>query len=232
MKFEIIGPDGINRMTTSQESAMPDAKALADMRRYGFKFKMNGERVSVQKLLEYLQSDKTVETKNVRAIEETVEEVDSTELEVAAIDTNEVVETTETSETVEEVVEAEDETEEVVEETVEEEIEEEIEEAEVEAVETAEEEAEIEEAEEEIEEEAEDKVEAEAAKEAVVEEAVVEEVKEEPSKASSGILCVETGEVFETQSQAAKAYNLHGPQVSNSIKTGKAVKGYTFKKVE
>ena len=192
--------DGINRMTTYQASAMPDAKALADMRRYGFKFKMDGERVSVQKLLEYLQSGKA-DSKATAKVEKVEDENVSIEVDTVSEDTEaEVVE-------------------EPVEEVIEEVAEEEAPEAEDEFVE-----ADVDPDEPVLsDEEMVNAVEAEEVED-------VEEAKEE-TKATAGILCVETGAIFETQSQAAKAYNLHGPQVSNSIKTGKAVKGYTFKKV-
>ena len=46
------------------------------------------------------------------------------------------------------------------------------------------------------------------------------------------IQCVETGEEFKTQSEAARKYNIDPAQVSDSIKTGRPRSGYTFKKVE
>lgn len=42
------------------------------------------------------------------------------------------------------------------------------------------------------------------------------------------IRCVETGELFDKQSLAAKALNIDPAQVSDSIKTGKKRSGYTF----
>lgn len=46
------------------------------------------------------------------------------------------------------------------------------------------------------------------------------------------ILCIETEEVFDTQSQAAKHLGIDPAAVSDSIKTGKVRAGYTFKKIE
>lgn len=45
------------------------------------------------------------------------------------------------------------------------------------------------------------------------------------------IRCLETGETFHKQSEAAKAMNIDPAQVSDSIKTGKKRSGYTFEKV-
>lgn len=46
------------------------------------------------------------------------------------------------------------------------------------------------------------------------------------------IRCIETGDIFEKQSEAAKKYNIDPAQVSDSIKTGRKRSGYTFEKVE
>lgn len=46
------------------------------------------------------------------------------------------------------------------------------------------------------------------------------------------IQCVETGDEFKTQSEAARKYNIDPAQVSDSIKTGRPRSGYTFIKVE
>jgi hypothetical protein len=45
------------------------------------------------------------------------------------------------------------------------------------------------------------------------------------------IKCLETGEVFKKQADAAKTYELDPALVSDSIKTGKPRGGYTFVKV-
>ena len=45
------------------------------------------------------------------------------------------------------------------------------------------------------------------------------------------IKCITTDEVFDTQSQAAKAYGIDPAQVSDSIKTGRPRSGYIFQKV-
>lgn len=47
-------------------------------------------------------------------------------------------------------------------------------------------------------------------------------------KRKSMIQCVETGECFNTQAEAAKTYEIDPSLVSDSIKTGKTWKGYTF----
>ena len=47
-----------------------------------------------------------------------------------------------------------------------------------------------------------------------------------------GVFCIETEEVFDTQSQAAKHLGIDPAAVSDSIKTGKVRAGYTFKKIE
>lgn len=45
------------------------------------------------------------------------------------------------------------------------------------------------------------------------------------------IRCVETGELFDKQSQAARYYKIDPAAVSDSIKTGRVRSGYTFEKV-
>lgn len=50
-------------------------------------------------------------------------------------------------------------------------------------------------------------------------------------KASKKVRCVDTGEVFDTQSAAAKHFKIDPAQVSDSIKTGRPRSGYTFEKV-
>lgn len=45
------------------------------------------------------------------------------------------------------------------------------------------------------------------------------------------ILCVTTGDRFNTQSEAAKRYSIDPAQVSDSIKTGRPRSGYIFTKV-
>jgi len=45
------------------------------------------------------------------------------------------------------------------------------------------------------------------------------------------IQCVETGEIFMRQSDAAKTYGIDPAQVSDSLKTGRARSGYTFIRV-
>lgn len=46
------------------------------------------------------------------------------------------------------------------------------------------------------------------------------------------IICVEDGKEFTSQSDAAEFYQISPMSVSNSVKSGKAVKGHTFKKVD
>lgn len=46
------------------------------------------------------------------------------------------------------------------------------------------------------------------------------------------IRCLETGETFNKQSEAAKHFKIDPAQVSDSIKTGKKRSGYTFCKVQ
>lgn len=45
------------------------------------------------------------------------------------------------------------------------------------------------------------------------------------------IRCIETGEVFSKQSEAAKRLNIDPAQVSDSLKTGKKRSGYTFERI-
>lgn len=46
------------------------------------------------------------------------------------------------------------------------------------------------------------------------------------------ILCVETGDRFKKQSEAAKALGIDPAAVSDSLKTGRKRSGYTFTRVE
>ena len=46
-----------------------------------------------------------------------------------------------------------------------------------------------------------------------------------------GILCVETGRIYDKQASAAKDLGIDPAQVSDSIKTGRTRSGYTFRKV-
>lgn len=48
---------------------------------------------------------------------------------------------------------------------------------------------------------------------------------------SGNIFCKETGGYFKTQSEAAKAYNIDPAYVSESVRKGITVKGYTFEKL-
>lgn len=48
---------------------------------------------------------------------------------------------------------------------------------------------------------------------------------------SKKIRCVDTGEIFENQSKAARYYNIDPAQVSDSIKTGRRRSGYIFEKI-
>lgn len=48
----------------------------------------------------------------------------------------------------------------------------------------------------------------------------------------SVIRCLETGETFNKQSEAAKHFKIDPAQVSDSIKTGRKRSGYTFCKVQ
>lgn len=52
-----------------------------------------------------------------------------------------------------------------------------------------------------------------------------------PVTTSKRVRCVDTGEVFDTQSAAAKHFKIDPAQVSDSIKTGRPRSGYTFEKV-
>lgn len=48
---------------------------------------------------------------------------------------------------------------------------------------------------------------------------------------SRTVRCIETGEYFKTQALAAQKYGIDPAYVSDSVKTGKSYKGYTFEKV-
>ena len=56
--------------------------------------------------------------------------------------------------------------------------------------------------------------------------------KELTSTNESIILCVETGDRFKKQSEAAKALGIDPAAVSDSLKTGRKRAGYTFTRVE
>lgn len=46
------------------------------------------------------------------------------------------------------------------------------------------------------------------------------------------VRCIDTGEIYNSQSEAAKDLKIDPAQVSDSIKTGRPRSGYTFEKVE
>ena len=48
---------------------------------------------------------------------------------------------------------------------------------------------------------------------------------------SKRVRCIDTGEIFKNQSEAAKHFNIDPAQVSDSIKTGRPRSGYTFERV-
>lgn len=48
---------------------------------------------------------------------------------------------------------------------------------------------------------------------------------------SSSVTCVEDGLIFTSQSEAAKHYGISAMSVSKAVKTGKPVKGHTFKRI-
>lgn len=48
---------------------------------------------------------------------------------------------------------------------------------------------------------------------------------------SKSVRCLDTGEVFKNQAEAARYFNIDPAQVSDSIKTGKPRSGHTFEKV-
>lgn len=50
------------------------------------------------------------------------------------------------------------------------------------------------------------------------------------SPTSKAVRCVDTGEIFKNQSEAARAYKIDPAQVSDSIKTGRPRSGYTFER--
>jgi hypothetical protein len=47
---------------------------------------------------------------------------------------------------------------------------------------------------------------------------------------SSSVTCIEDGLTFKSQSEAAKYYDISAMSVSKAVKTGKPVKGHTFKR--
>lgn len=59
----------------------------------------------------------------------------------------------------------------------------------------------------------------------------VEKVASSSKPKSRSVKCVETGEVFPTQSAAAKHFGIDPAVVSDSIKLGKKRSGYTFERV-
>lgn len=52
-----------------------------------------------------------------------------------------------------------------------------------------------------------------------------------PSTSSKSVRCVDTGEIFKNQAEAARHFKIDPAQVSDSIKTGRPRSGYTFEKV-
>lgn len=56
----------------------------------------------------------------------------------------------------------------------------------------------------------------------------------QPAEKPAGkrVMCVDTGDIFNTQSEAARHFNIDPAQVSDSIKTGRPRSGYTFKRCE
>lgn len=48
---------------------------------------------------------------------------------------------------------------------------------------------------------------------------------------SKSVRCVDTGEIFKNQAEAARHFNIDPAQVSDSIKTGRPRSGHTFEKV-
>ena len=50
-------------------------------------------------------------------------------------------------------------------------------------------------------------------------------------RSGSSVICVEDGLTFTSQSEAAKHYGISAMSVSKAVKTGKSVKGHTFKRV-
>lgn len=53
----------------------------------------------------------------------------------------------------------------------------------------------------------------------------------ETNSRSKSIRCVDTGEIFKNQAEAARHFNIDPAQVSDSIKTGRPRSGHTFEKV-
>lgn len=48
---------------------------------------------------------------------------------------------------------------------------------------------------------------------------------------SKSVRCIDTGEIFKNQSEAARHFKIDPAQVSDSIKTGRPRSGYTFERV-
>ena len=66
MKFEIIGPDGKNRMTMHEVSCLPTKDEIKSMADKKFRFKLDGKVVSKATVIELIgkpkQTKKTVST--------------------------------------------------------------------------------------------------------------------------------------------------------------------------
>lgn len=52
------------------------------------------------------------------------------------------------------------------------------------------------------------------------------------TQTSKYVRCIDTGEIFKTQSEAARRFNIDPAQVSDSIKTGRPRSGYTFERCQ
>lgn len=48
---------------------------------------------------------------------------------------------------------------------------------------------------------------------------------------NKSVRCIDTGEIFKNQAEAARHFNIDPAQVSDSIKTGRPRSGHTFEKV-
>ena len=59
MKFEIIGYDGINRMTMHEESCFPTVEELQSMLKLGYKFKLDDKTLTKGAVLDLIKSAKT-----------------------------------------------------------------------------------------------------------------------------------------------------------------------------
>ena len=58
MKFEIIGPDGKNRMTMHEVSCLPTKDEIKSMADKKFKFKLDGKVVSKATVIEMINKSK------------------------------------------------------------------------------------------------------------------------------------------------------------------------------